>query len=153
MAKKKSNSKKTPRTPKNSGRKPKSKNLLGKTAFNPYNHPAYAQGVKEGKAEVAAHVIDLLADNNHDSQVKNWYSANRDFLKNEKVKNSHKVVMEKYSKAFHDLKDDAYWEKGNQTDPKPCCAPAALAAAPAAPWYGFIFKIRDAVSNFLKGII
>lgn len=89
MAKKKSNSKKTPRTLKYAGHKPKSKNLLGKTAFNPYNHPAYAQGVKEGKAAVAAHTARTT--------------------------------------------------------------PPAAAPAPSVPWYGFIFKIRDAVSNFLNG--
>jgi len=83
----------------------------------------------------------------------NKWNADKDeaLLKNKKIKNSHKKVMEKYGKAFHNLKDDAYWEKG-KTAPKPCCAPPAAPAAPSTGWRKWIGYVIGPINRFLNGV-
>lgn len=115
MAKKKSNSKKTPRTLKYAGAAPKSKYV--------------------------------------NASINKW-NAEKDeaVLKNKKIKNSHKAVAEKYSRAFHVcLTDDVVWD-GGKTAPKPCCAPPAAPPAPSTGWRKWIGYVIGPINRFLNGV-
>lgn len=95
---------------------------------------------------------EFLKNKSVNDSINKW-NADKDeaVLKNKKIKNSHKKVMEKYSKAFHNLKDDAYWEKGN-TAPKPCCAPPAAPPAPSTGWRKWIGYVICPINRFLNGV-
>lgn len=94
---------------------------------------------------------EFLKNKSVNDSINKW-NADKDeaVLKNKKIKNSHKKVMEKYSKAFHNLKDDAYWD-GGKTAPKPCCAPPAAPAAPSTGWRKWIGYVIGSINRFLNG--